>query len=90
MTIHFGEGLCVDLPFMRVFKHSYPLLLLGADLLQPWRQGKGWRYAGLTSRKVGGKLQALLEFDRDGENREVRCIAFPGSITRLAQAGECL
>ena len=35
VRVTLSDAVSVDIPFMRVFNHSYPLALLGADVLKP-------------------------------------------------------
>lgn len=80
VEIRLSADVSITLPFVRVFKHSYPLLLLGADVLHPQRHQNGWWYTGHVNKRQGESVtRSVLLFEKDGVSKEVECVAFPGS-----------
>jgi hypothetical protein len=90
VKIALDDTVTVDLPFVRVFQHPYPLLLLGTDVLNPHLRKGEWMHTGMNNRVVGGAVESFLTFSRDGVPHEVKCVGFPGSLTVPAKAGQCL
>ena len=76
---------------MRVFNHSYPLALLGADVLKPRVGTGGFTYSGMVNEVEGNQIKSFIIFKNGQEERKVLCIAYPGSMSPPAsEAGRCL
>ncbi len=81
----------VTLPFIREFKHKYPLALLGADVLKPLMPKGRWWYSGMANDIKEGMVTSKLLFTKDDKTESVPCVAFPGSMGQPAvAAGQCL
>ena len=65
VKIALSDTILVDIPFMRVFNHSYPLALLGADVLKPRAPAGGYMYSGMVNEIEGNQIKSYITF-RDG------------------------
>ena len=67
MVVTLSGDIHVTLPFLRVFKHSYPLMLLGTDVLKPKPEGTEWAHTGMANEVTPSGIASYLTFAKGGE-----------------------
>ena len=67
----------MELPFLRVADHSYPLFLLGSDVMRSFSSSDAMSYAGISISRAEGQPKGELRFEQGKDVHRVPLVWVP-------------